>query len=105
MTGMFHVNVCKCMLIPLKPLGECGGCHILPGQGTREPAFPAHTGQLEHIYFPVENNLIAFLRRTQNSRRLFQLTRKIALVIFQVICVFFYIKTSLDVSYMRWFFK
>ena len=39
--------------------------------------------------FPVENNLTACLRRAQNSPGLFQLTRKITLVIFQVIRVFF----------------
>lgn len=50
---------------------------------------PSLQGQLGHIYFPVENNLIAFLERAQNASRLFQLTKKITLVIFQVICVFF----------------
>lgn len=87
MTPMLYVNVCKCMLMSRRsPVSEaavtfCGLVH----QGA--PSTASSRGP-RHIYFPVENNPVAFLKRSQNSPRLLPCMRKITLAISQLIYVF-----------------
>lgn len=85
---------------PVAAAGEAGG--VSPHRSAHWEPQSCRLSSLLHIYAPIENNPIAVLKRSQNSPSLFPLMRKITLLIFRVICAFFYVEGRLDVSYMCW---